>query len=272
MDIISRKSTNTATAAAVASILLFSPTASASQSSSRRRARSTVAAARHDAGALLKNVPKTPMRRSDKHSDVSSLSPTFSCGSIWTEATQCSMLCPTGDGCPNGQECFAGIPCPSAMVKESEMLSRVELETELAEEQYESTFACGTSYASASEMCGSSSSALSLPSLLCPQGLSVECPSGMNCYAAVRCPREDLHSESSSSYNNEAILSSSQDRLSPKNSSQELISSYFDYEHFQVQNLSSYVTQPVLINATLEGDASSKISRVGSLAHGSCLL
>lgn len=266
MENSSRKPTITAAAAAMASMLLFSPTVSASVSSSRRRTRSTVNAARHDDG--VSNKERTDqMRRSDKQGDAPSLVPAFSCGSVWTEATQCSMMCPTGDGCPDGQECFAGIPCPSAMVKENEMRSRIDLETESAEEEYQSIFSCGRSYAHASEMCSSPSSAQLSPSLLCPGGLSDECPFGMNCYAAVRCPRMDLRSDSSQSYVDETILSPSQTNLSLP----VLIPSYFDYEALQVKNSSSYVNQPMLINTTMEQDTGVP-SRVGTLAHGSCLL
>lgn len=72
------------------------------------------------------------------------------------------------------------------------------------EEEHVDRFVCGESYVEAAESCsgnaaGSSSSAdegSSLPGVqYCPTGSSSQCPSGMQCYAAVSCSRDAHHEE-----------------------------------------------------------------------------
>eukprot|EP00579_Thalassiosira_antarctica_P004732 CAMPEP_0201881710 /NCGR_PEP_ID=MMETSP0902-20130614/11932_1 /ASSEMBLY_ACC=CAM_ASM_000551 /TAXON_ID=420261 /ORGANISM="Thalassiosira antarctica, Strain CCMP982" /LENGTH=249 /DNA_ID=CAMNT_0048409973 /DNA_START=290 /DNA_END=1039 /DNA_ORIENTATION=- len=142
-----------------------------------------------------------------------SLSTAFSCGSHWTKAQTCSTLCPTGDddACPPGQYCYGGTPCEGGEASMEEVLERQRhLEqremNRLArqrDEEYVNRFVCGGSYVEAEESCAVSSSltdGATTSSILdtatapaathyCPTGSSSQCPTGMECYAAVPCPR-----------------------------------------------------------------------------------
>lgn len=139
------------------------------------------------------------------------LSTAFSCGARWTSAKSCSALCPSGNDseCPDGQRCYGGIPCTGDddvdMEKILEEQSRLEdLEMDrlklLREENgYEERFVCGESHEVAEASCGGGSSlevgngeGLGLVAHYCPTGESSQCPTGMECYAAVSCPRGSM--------------------------------------------------------------------------------
>jgi len=151
-----------------------------------------------------------------------SLSTAFSCGSHWRKAQACSTLCPTGQDsvCPDGESCYAGIPCTGEssssesndnmdyILKRQAQMEKRELNRlkRKREEEHVDRFVCGESYVEAAESCGgnaagSSSSAVegSGPSeaqvQYCPTGSSSQCPSGMQCYAAVSCSRDSHHEE-----------------------------------------------------------------------------
>mmetsp|Transcript_30866 Transcript_30866/g.65243 ORF Transcript_30866/g.65243 Transcript_30866/m.65243 type:complete len:323 (-) Transcript_30866:123-1091(-) len=158
-------------------------------------------------------------------STIHPLSTAFSCGSHWRHSQTCSTLCPTGQdsACPLGQYCHAGIPCSQSLQEPSsgeegyimEGVLKRQARMEQREmnrlktariKEYVDRFVCGESYAAAAESCGgnvaasSSSSSItddnggSLPTAAaalqyCPTGSSSQCPTGMECYAAVSCSR-----------------------------------------------------------------------------------
>jgi len=140
--------------------------------------------------------PSPPLPARHPLSESEDLVPTFSCGSIWTEATTCSRLC-TGTGrddeCPGGEACYAGIPCPQSLVPQEERMASIMDEGR----QYQSRFVCGTTYEQATASCASSSAleprggSGSVAALFCATGLSGECPASMSCYAGVLCPVDD---------------------------------------------------------------------------------
>jgi len=67
------------------------------------------------------------------------------------------------------------------------------------EEEYVARFVCGKSYDEAAESCnaavaaspmvGVAAVAATTSTVYCPAGSSMQCPTGMQCYAAVSCPR-----------------------------------------------------------------------------------
>lgn len=136
----------------------------------------------------------------------------FSCGTRWNTAQTCSTLCPSGndDACPSGQYCYAGMPCSAAAAAadgESSMEEILERQRHLElqemnrlmdarEEMYVNKFVCGDSYAEAEDSCNApvdggheSGDGGDMESHYCPSGSSYQCPSGLQCYAAVPCPR-----------------------------------------------------------------------------------
>lgn len=117
--------------------------------------------------------------------------PTFSCGTKWQSAKQCSQLCMNGEdsSCPIGQHCYAAIPCSKKAVEESTIL---QLENMLMEQLIQErdrnsvkAFVCGISFQEAESACGSSKGGA--PIRYCHSGQSSECPSDMECFASVAC-------------------------------------------------------------------------------------
>mmetsp|Transcript_12833 Transcript_12833/g.27268 ORF Transcript_12833/g.27268 Transcript_12833/m.27268 type:complete len:304 (-) Transcript_12833:82-993(-) len=154
------------------------------------------------------------------------LNTAFSCGTHWSTAETCSTLCPTGrdSDCPNGQQCYGGIPCSDSESSLHEILARQhhleqqELNRLLSwrQETYVSRFVCGNSYAEAEHICARDADALTssdsssssmdaaaqhlitlAASHYCPSGSSSQCSNGMECYAAVPCPRSAFEEEPS---------------------------------------------------------------------------
>jgi len=133
-----------------------------------------------------------------------SLSTAFSCGSHWRKAQACSTLCPTGQDsvCPDGESCYAGIPCTGEssssesndnmdyILKRQAQMEKRELNRlkRKSEEEHVDRFVCGESYVEGS---GPSEAQVQY----CPTGSSSQCPSGMQCYAAVSCSRDSHHEE-----------------------------------------------------------------------------
>ena len=195
---------------------------------------------------ITPSVPASPSSQSMDGTSVTPLVTTFSCGSIWTEASQCTQLCSSGSGCPNGQQCYAGIPCPQEMVERQrqEELFIMESLVEEREREFMSRFVCGRSYDDAVESCSGGDSSNSSEGVswaahayFCTSGLSSECPSGMQCYASVSCPRSK----------DEATADDSATRSDSVEPSTLIIHSRdMDILH----NLSSFVTEPILLNYT----------------------
>jgi len=136
----------------------------------------------------------------------SHLTTAFSCGSIWTRANTCGLLCPTGrdDTCPDGEACFAGMDCAASdrdvedVLSEQRSMEQSEL-NRLAEGRagaHVDRFVCGASYDDAALRCSAGADPPQLGrgraggagAHYCPSGSSGACPAGTECYAAVPCP------------------------------------------------------------------------------------
>ena len=111
----------------------------------------------------------------------------------------------------------------------------------------ESRFVCGASWEEAVEsVCESglslvSSLASSSGPIQCPSGLSSQCPTHMECYASITCPTSGLRSAYKKTY------------LEHHSRQGEILLS----DYHLTQNLSSFVTEPVLLmlNTTTQQDA-----------------
>ena len=140
----------------------------------------------------------------------SHLTTAFSCGSVWTRANTCGILCPTGrdSSCPDGEVCYAGMDCGHSdrdlddVMSEQRTMEQAELNRLAEERDGDGTtvdrFVCGTSYDDAALRCAAGAdppqlgarSRLGVPgdAHYCPSGTSGACPRGTECYAAVPCP------------------------------------------------------------------------------------
>ncbi|KAL7473604.1 hypothetical protein ACHAXS_014064 [Conticribra weissflogii] len=127
--------------------------------------------------------------------------PTFSCGTGWTSASQCSILCNSGLGCPEGQSCYAGIPCPASLVAavmnangnaDEGMLGYIDGALNgKGTSGGVSTNVCGDSYEDAERRCqggnsGSENLGFAEDFVECPSGAG--CPEGLSCYGGILCP------------------------------------------------------------------------------------
>ena len=165
---------------------------------SRRRGRRRRAG---DGGAGTGPAAAGPEEGASSH-----LTTAFSCGSVWTRANTCGILCPTGrdDACPDGEACYAGMDCAASdrdvsdVLAEQRALERAEL-GRLAESRSAShveRFVCGASYDDAALRCSAGADPPQLGrgvrgdggAHYCPSGSSGACPGGTECYAAVPCP------------------------------------------------------------------------------------
>ncbi|EJK54041.1 hypothetical protein THAOC_26409, partial [Thalassiosira oceanica] len=122
--------------------------------------------------------------------------PTSSCGSTWSHAAACAVLCLDGRGCPSGQACHVGVPCPSSQVAlamgsaGSAIMNHIDADGEFAGMTVE-TKVCGTDYQDAESKCRSGD-----PDVLDGLGYSDDfygcpddvCPDGMVCYGGILCP------------------------------------------------------------------------------------
>jgi len=142
------------------------------------------------------------------------LSTAFSCGSRWTAAQTCGVLCPAGDSivCPNGEKCYAGMSCATShrdiedVLEEQRYLEREELNRliDLRGDEYVDRFVCGQSYEDAMSSCAISANPPqrhpqhgwgTSTAYYCPTGSSSVCPANQECYAAVSCPKTTHDSE-----------------------------------------------------------------------------
>jgi len=136
------------------------------------------------------------------------LSTVFSCGSRWTSAQTCGVLCPSGDSsiCPNGELCYAGISCVMSqrdmedVLEEQRHLEREEVNRliDIRGDENVDRFVCGQSYEDAMSSCVTSADPPqrhpqlgwgSSAAHYCPMGSSSVCPANEQCYAAVPCPK-----------------------------------------------------------------------------------
>ena len=215
-------------------------------------------------------LPPAPPRAHKFHHDQNTaphhLTPTFSCGSIWTEATTCSKLCGTGsdEECPSGEYCYAGIPCPSSMLMEHDddltSSRRQPPQGHDNDDDQEMKFVCGFNYDDALSSCNGQDDiqSWSMPQhrqheqeqqvQFCPTGQSNECPSTMECYAGVICPRATTTTITAIQKEEEVIV---------------VIDSATTG---MIQNLSSYVTEPLLL---LNSTTSTTDSTDGALINTS---
>lgn len=250
----SRRSTAKAATAATATtklaiVALLSSTlssADASQSASRPQ------------HLLLNSQPSSSV--------IGELVPTFTCGTSWRDAyAQCSSfsstasstataangvvassiptLCPTGDSssCPSNQHCYAGIPCSFSLVEQRMVIEEKYVKDSIEQQQHvKGRFVCASSYEEAVE-------SLSQKSVqYCNSGTSDECPSSLECYASVF---------SSSSTSNESVGSTYNESLTTS----------------PTPVLSSYITEPILLNSTSSQDlfeSPSSSSSLGSMLFG----
>eukprot|EP00804_Cyclotella_cryptica_P020277 CCRYP_015903-RA/>CCRYP_015903-RA protein AED:0.05 eAED:0.05 QI:474/1/1/1/1/0.9/10/478/2037 len=137
----------------------------------------------------LDDSNENPMSESAALSSFSSsvdTFPTYSCGTSFATASQCTQLCLSGSPCPDGQSCFSDIPCPSSLVAAAmgsvgdEILDLVDggRNNDLITRNV-----CGSTYDEAEATCkhGYTESFTA-----CNDGAT--CPEGQICYTSILCP------------------------------------------------------------------------------------
>lgn len=122
------------------------------------------------------------------------LTTAFACGTHWTTARTCAVLCPAGDddACPPGQRCYGGTSCHEKgdALRHLERRAADQL-SRRRDAEHVPRFVCGRSFAAAERSCGDAAA----PPRYCADGSAAWCPAGAACYAAVPCPRPSRDEE-----------------------------------------------------------------------------
>mmetsp|Transcript_17886 Transcript_17886/g.28079 ORF Transcript_17886/g.28079 Transcript_17886/m.28079 type:complete len:289 (+) Transcript_17886:143-1009(+) len=196
------------------------------------------AAASNTHNAALSTAPSYNSNE-DETSTISTMLPTFSCGTHWQSAAQCNQLCIDGNdsSCPTGQYCYAGIPCvnksnvedDALRIMEMELMERLIWERDNKSGGVVKSFVSGVSFVEAESSCnrrGAEGDHLSEEEVhYCNSGQSSECPLNMQCYASVACSSgSSSNSGSSSSIPSSLPSAASSSSLSLTQQSQPVVS------------------------------------------------